>query len=245
MNLAGRLILAPHLQAYHLRELLRQRIADDRDDADGTARHHRECQRVVAGDNVEVAWLVLDNLVYLFQVAAGLLDGHDVLAVAGQPYGGLSLHVDASAARHVVEHHRQLGSGGDGLEVLVKTLLRRLVVIGTDTQHTVDALEVASLQLLHHGSSIVAATTHQNGHARLYLVYNQVLDSLLFLARQHRRLARRGQNAEKVSTVLQLIFHQAQQCLIVHLAVLLERRHQGNTQPLENIVNHKSLVSSY
>ena len=48
VNLPGRVVLASHLQANHLRELLGQGVANDGDNAYGSARHHREGERVVA-----------------------------------------------------------------------------------------------------------------------------------------------------------------------------------------------------
>ena len=119
VDLAGRVVLAAHLQADHLGELLRYGVTDDRDDTYSTAADHRERERVVAGDDVEVARLVLNDLIDLFEIAAGLLDGDDVLAVAGQADGGLSLEVDARTSGDIIKYHGQLCGCGDGIEMLV------------------------------------------------------------------------------------------------------------------------------
>ena len=131
--LAGRIILTTHLEPYHFRELFGQRIAYDRNDADSTTRHHWESQGIVTTDYIEVTWLVLDNLINLFQIATGFLYSHDVLSVTGKADSGLSLQVYTSSSRYIIEDYRELRGSGNCLEVLVQSFLRRLVIIGADT----------------------------------------------------------------------------------------------------------------
>ena len=102
MNLPGSLILALVLQAYHLGELLGQGIANDTDDTNGSTGDHRESEGIVAADDIKGGRLVLDNLVHLFQTAAGFLDGHNVLAVAGQTHRGFCLEVDSRAPGYII-----------------------------------------------------------------------------------------------------------------------------------------------
>ena len=229
VNLTGGIVLAAHLQTYHLRELLRERIADDADDTHSTAGNHGEGERVVTGDDIEVAGLVLDDLVDLLEIARSLLDGYDILTVASQTDGGLGLHIDARTTRHVVEHNGQRGGSGNGLEVLVETFLRRLIVVGANAQHTVDALEVARLQLLDDGCGIVATTAHQDGDATANEIDDKLLDFLFLLGRQCGSLARSGENTEKVGSIVELILHQTNQRLIVYRSVFLKRGYQRNS----------------
>ena len=100
--LAGTLVFALELKAYHARELLGQSITNDTDDSLGTARNHREREGIVATYDGKVLRLVLDNLIHLLKTATCLLDSHDVLAVAGKTNSCFSLEVDSRAPRYII-----------------------------------------------------------------------------------------------------------------------------------------------
>ena len=93
MNLAGRIILTLHLQTDHLGEFARQGIANNADDADCTTGYHGERQCIVARDDVEVAWLVLDDFIHLLQITRSLRDSNDVRTVVRQSDCSLCLHI--------------------------------------------------------------------------------------------------------------------------------------------------------
>ena len=101
MDSACRIVLAAHLQTDHTRELLWQRITNNRDDTYGATANHRECKRIVARDHVEIGRFVLDNLINLLQITTGLLDSYDILTVASQANSSCSLKVYACTTRHI------------------------------------------------------------------------------------------------------------------------------------------------
>ena len=216
VNLAGSIVLATHLQANHLRELLGQGITDDADDTYCSARHHRERQRVVAADDVEGARLVLDDFVDLLQITRRLLDGHDVLAVGSQAHRRRCRHIDARTTGNVIEHYRQFRGVGNGLEMLVESFLRRFVVIGTYAQYAVDTLKITSLQLFDNGRCVVTSTSHQDGHTPANQTDYQFLDALFLVGSQCGCLTRCRQNAEEISSVVELIFDQSDERLVIH-----------------------------
>ena len=237
VDLACLAIVALKLQADHVGELAGQGVADDRDHTDGSAGYHRERQRVVATDHLEALGLVLDDLVDLLQAARGFLDAHDVGEVLGDAARRGRLHVHSRAPRHVVEHQGQRTGLGDGLEVLVQALLRRLVVVRTDAQDAVDTLPVAGLHLLDDGPRVVAATVFEQGHAALHHALDDPGDLVFLAPRQAGRLARCGQDAQEVGTIVQLIVDESLQSLEIDAHVALERSDQRNSQSSENITH--------
>ena len=238
VNLACSIVLTTELQADHLGELLGQGVANNANHAHGTTADHGEGERIIATDDIEVLWLVLDDFIYLLQIARRLLDGHDVTAVACQPDGSLCLHINACTARHVVEHNGQFGGCGYGAEMLVESLLRRLIIIRTDAEHAVDALEVARLQLLNDGGRVVAATPHEDGHTCLHEVNDGVLDAQLLVGCQRRGFTRSCQYAEKVGPIVKLVVDQTDKRGVVNLSVGLEGRNKCYAEALEYILYH-------
>ena len=123
--------------------------------------------------------------------------------------------------------------------MLVKAFLRWLVIIWADAEHTINAFEVAILQLFDNGSCIVAATAYEDGYLSAYCVNHQFLDFLFLFCGQCGCLACCCENAEKIGTVVQLIFHEAMKRLVVNLSVLCKWCNQGDAQAFEYIVYHK------
>ena len=69
MNLTSTIVFAFHLQSNHFGELAGKRITNNAYYTHCATRNHGERQCVVTGDNIEVAWLVLDDFVNLLQIA--------------------------------------------------------------------------------------------------------------------------------------------------------------------------------
>ena len=228
-------ILVVEFQTDHARESFWQGVADDRDDTYGTAGNHRERQCVVAGDNLEMAGFVLDNLVDLFQRSRCLLDGNDILEVVGDANGGLGFHVYARPPRHIIHHHRQLTGLGDGLKVLIQTFLRGLVVVWTDTEDAVDTHPVGALDLLHNGTRIVAATIFKYWHAPVVHTDDYICYPVLLFLRQAWSLTRRRKDAQEVGTILYLVLDKTLQGFVVYLAVTSHWGDKGYAQPVKNI----------
>ena len=137
--------------------LAREGVSDDRNDTHSAQRDEREGDAVIARNDVEVGWFVLDDVIHLRDVARSLLDGNHVLEVAGNAQGGFGRHVHTCTAGHVVEHDRQFRSFGNGLVVLVDTLLRRFIIVryyGEDGVHTG---EIVVFQRIDDGAGVVSA----------------------------------------------------------------------------------------
>ena len=142
VNGERRTVLSSESKSNHAAELGWQSVANHADDTYCPKGDEREGDAIVATNHVEVLRLVLNDVVHLRDVAACLLDGYDVLELAGQSERRLSRHVNACSAGHVVEHDRHRTYLCYCCEVLVEAFLRGLVVVGTDAQHAVDALPI-------------------------------------------------------------------------------------------------------
>ena len=136
-----------------------------------------------------------------------------------------------------------MSSSRNGFEVLVKAFLRWLVIIWADAQHTINTFEVAILQLFDNGSCIVAATAYEDGYLSAYCVNHQFLDFLFLFCGQCGCLACCCENAEKIGTVVQLIFHEAMKRLVVNLSVLCKGVIRAMPKPLNILCTIKSNVS--
>ena len=84
VNGQRRTVLSSESKSNHAAELGWQSVANHADDTYCPKCDEREGDTIVAADHVEVLRLVLDDIVHLRDVAACLLDGHDVLELAGQ-----------------------------------------------------------------------------------------------------------------------------------------------------------------
>ena len=78
------------------------------------------------------------------ELAAGFLDGLNVVRRGGQARHGLRLEVGGGAAGHVVDADRErIDGAGEGQEVLKLAFLGGLVVVGIGGEHGAEALECA------------------------------------------------------------------------------------------------------
>src|SRR5690606_658359 len=89
-------------------------VPDDADDAGGAVREPGEVEAVVAG--VELQPGAGHALEAVRHVAGRVLDREDA-RVLGEAVQGVVADGDAGAAGDVVEHDRQAGGVGDGLDV--------------------------------------------------------------------------------------------------------------------------------
>jgi hypothetical protein len=89
----------------------------------------------VAGDDRDVAACDFAGLV---KAAGGLFDADDIVDL-GQSGHGLGCQTGSASAGDVVQDDRQIDLIGDGLEVLIESLLRGLVVVGAHLKRGVGA----------------------------------------------------------------------------------------------------------
>ena len=232
-------VVARKCQTGHATEFPRKSVSDNRNDSHGTQCNQRERDTVVARNHVEVLRLVLDDIVHLRDIARSLLDGHDVLEVACQPQSRFGRHVHARTSRYVIEHHRKLGSFGNGFVMLVNTFLRRFIVVRNSHQYGIYSREVFVFQGVEYGLRTVAADTQQDGYTTVDAFYHHLLDLSFFFFCQCRSFCSGSQYTKKIHPVLYLIFNESQQCIIIHATVTLEGSNQRHPHSFQSSCYHK------
>ena len=208
MDGAGRFVFATQCQTHHATEFVGQCIADNADNAHGSQGNQRESDAIVTTDYVKVLRFVLNDVIHLGDVTAGFLYGHDVFKVASQTQCCLCCHVHPGTAGYIVKHNGKRTGLCQRAVMLIKSLLRRFVIIGAYAQYAIDALPVKVLQFVHNRSRAVATTTHQQGHSARHTFHKMVLEHLLFLGGQSRCFRCGSHNAQEIHTAFYLIFHQ-------------------------------------
>ena len=127
---------------------------------------------------------------------------------------------------------------GNGLEVLIKSLLGGFVIVRTNAQNAIYATPVGRLDLFHHGSGVISTAIFQDAHPPLDNLLDEVGDLLLLGMGKARGLTGRRKDAEKVSAIAYLIFHKTLQRHIVYRTITIERSYEGYAQASENILCH-------
>ena len=122
--------------------------------------------------------------------------------------------------------------------MLIETFLRGFVIIRADAEDTINTSEITRLEFFDDSSRVVTATTHQDGHAPLYAIDNEILDFQFLFCRQRGSLTRRGKNTEEVCAIIQLIVKKTKDGLIIYSAVFFEGGDESDSQALENILYH-------
>ena len=172
---------------------------------------------------------VFNDFINLLQIAAGLFDSHDIRAIISQSDRRLGLHVDTCSTRHIIEHHGQSRGRRNRFEVLVQSFLRGFVIIGAHAEDTVDAGKVAVAQFLYDGSRAISATPHENGHPSLHLFNDAIFDGLFLHHVQAGRFAGGSEDAQKVSTVVELVLYQPLDSIVIDASIGRKRSDEGNT----------------
>ena len=235
VGVEGFVEVALHRAVHQFAEQGRIGIAHHRDDSLGTQGNQFEGDAVIAAQHVESFGSVVDDVFNLGDVARCFLDGNHLLAVAGYAQGGFGKQVHAGAARHVVEHHGHGAGFGYGLEVLVETFLRRLVIIRSDNQHTLDSVEVKVLEEIHHLGRVVATSSQQQRKPACVHALHCVDYSQLVVVVQTGCFGCRAEHAEEVGAIFDLVYNQFLQRIEVDAAVCMEGSDKGDAQSPERI----------
>jgi hypothetical protein len=169
---------------------------------------------------------------HLEDVARRLLDADDLRQLR-QPLGGRRLDVAAGAARHVVEHDRQVRVGSNRRVVLVDAFLRRLVVVRRHRQDAVGARIGGRMGGLDDLCRVVATGAREHRHHALHLVHDGLDDGPLLGCRERRRLARRADRHQEMNPGLDLPPREAAHASLIDSAVGGERRDQGGATASE------------
>ena len=119
--------------------------------------------------------------------------------------------------------------GGHRAEMLVKTLLRGLVVVGSHAEDGIGAAQVEFAQLIEHLRRRIAAAADDQGHAPGDVVgdehgYHGPLGVV-----ERRGLGRRTQGHDIVHAAVDHVVDHPRQRLVVHAALRRERSDQGDS----------------
>src|SRR6478736_6806335 len=224
----------------HRRQPVARGVRDDRDQAHAAVGEVAQGGDVVAG---------VDGVAHLHQLgrarqqAGGLLDRGDVV-VAAHRLVGLELDEARGAARHVVEHDREVGRLGHGGEVVLQADLAGLVVVGADEQHAVDADLLRLPGQLDRVGGGVGADARNDARA----VADRVLDSAEDLAVLGHRgggaLPRRPADDDPVVAVVDEVRRDPRGALEGDAAVLVERGgHRGEEAAERDVDTHGRRLS--
>ena len=210
-----------HAQLVHL---ARRDVGGDADVALAAAQHEGHGRGVVARIDGEALRRFLDEPLGPFDVARGFLDADDARHL-GQAQHRVVRHIGDRAARHVVQHHRQVAGGlGDGLEVPVLALLRRLVVVGDDLQLRVGAHILGVAGQLDGFLGRVGAAAGHHGHAARRLFDRDADDLAMLLDVHGGRFARGADDAQAVRAFGNVPVDEPPQRGVVDAAVFVHRR---------------------
>ena len=113
-------------------------------------------------------------------VAGRVLHADDVGKLA-QPFHRVDRHVDDAAGRDVVNDDRDPDRVVDGLEVLVKPFLRRLVVVGGHDENGVGAGALGVHRQGDRFGGVVRARSRDDGNASARLVDADVDDAAVLV----------------------------------------------------------------
>ena len=190
----------------------------------------RPQQAIVSRQQNEIIAAPVDHLADLAEGTRGFLDADDVLVVLVQPRHRFRQHVDRSAARHIVQDDRQIGSLRHRHEMFVEPLLGRLVVIGRDQQRAVGTCLLGELGQLHRLAGGVRPGARQYRDFVLAHLHRDGNHLMMFLVGQGGRLAGGAAGHDPLGAVFNMKLQQIAKRLLIHLAVLErgDNRHQGS-----------------
>src|SRR5579883_2946192 len=98
--------------------------------------NERQRDRIIAAEDAEIARSLADDVHHLSDISGSFLYGHVVWNL-GKPQRGFRFDVAAGPARNIVHNDRYVLGLGNSLEVLVVSLLSRLVVIRSNGENAI------------------------------------------------------------------------------------------------------------
>ena len=195
------------------------------DDAGRAEGHQRDGDVIVAAVHREVVAQVTRDLHGIADIAAGLLDGHDV-RVDGEPPHNVRRNFAAGAAGDVIEDDRRGSRIRRHHEVAVHALFIRLDIIGADAQQRRRAhLGIDDALVLLHLTG-VRACARDDGDAAVDVIDHAFQCFDILLQRGGRRLARGAERKDRVRTVGDVPVTQLPKAGKINAAVLMERSDQ-------------------
>ena len=203
----------------HLRDLPREQIGGDGNDAARAERHERERQRIVAAHDEEIRIELAHEPRNLVAGTAGFLHADDVrerLAQADDRFDG---NFDAAASGNGIEHDRLVRRGSDFGEMAVDAFLPGLVVIRSDVEKS---LRAELFRLAREQNRLVrgvGARSREHGNAARGELDRLRDDFEMLFVRQRRRFAGRSDGKDAVNAADDLEIHEFLQVGIIDRAV--------------------------
>jgi soluble lytic murein transglycosylase len=167
------------------------------------------------------------------EIGGGVLDPDDV-GDLGEAGHRLHAHVDDGARRDVVYDHRNVDRLGDGLEMQIKPLLRRFVVVGRDDQHPVGAGARGMGGEIDRLARAVGARPGDHRHPLGGRLDDDLDHPLVFVMAEGGRLAGRAHRHQPIGSLGDLPFHETPQRGLVDRAIGAHRRDQSDERSLEH-----------
>ena len=215
----------------------RRHVRHHRDAAVAAGRVVGERGHVLAGELDEIGAHGVPLLRDAGEIGGRVLDAGDVRQFV-EPRHGRHRHVDHRARRDIVDDDGDADGVVDRLEMPVKPLLARLVVIGRDDEQGIGAGFFRMAGERDRLGGVVGAGAGDHRHAAARRVDAPFHHLLVLVMGQGRAFAGRPDRHEAVGAVLDLPFDMGAEGLLVDGAVL-ERRHQsGERAPQPPIASH-------
>ena len=136
-----------------------------------------------------------------------------------QPGQRLDRDVGDGAARHVVDEDRNVDGIGNGPEMRVEAVLRRLVVIGHDDKCGIGAGFLGVNGIVDGFGGAVRAGSGDHRHAAAGFLDADFDDALVLVRRQRRAFAGGADRHQAMAALVDLPVDEFPECLLVHLAV--------------------------
>ena len=222
----------------------RDLVGHHRDQSVAAGGDDRQGEPVVSRQHGKVLGALAQDIHHLLEVAARLLDAHDV-GVPGKPERHAGLKVDRGAAGYVVQADRPGCGVGDGHEMAVETFLGGLVVVGGGAEDVVDADAAHSPGFVHRPCGVVAGGARHHRHPACRDLHHRGHHPLPLRVVQRLGLAGRPARHQEVDPFRDLPVHQRPERGEIDRAGLGEWGHQRGAASLEacHAVSPKSRCS--
>ncbi len=173
-------VVAAQTSLLHLRAFARGDVRRDRDATITAMRHDAQRCHVLTGELDEIGTQMVALQRRSRQIAGRILHAGDILQLE-KALHRLDRDIHHRARRNVVDDDRDADGVVDRLEMMVKALLVRLVVIGRNDQDAVRTGLFRVLRQLHRLVRVVRAGTGDDRHAALRLADANLDDAAVLL----------------------------------------------------------------